>query len=216
MGSLYKQSTADDSFAFDDLAQNVFFPVYGIIADDILKITGSMGGILIDIGCGGGHLGLSLMQKTKHLGYFVDINSKALQKAKDRAQEWGLSMRAEFSEQDVHQMDFPDNFADLIISRGAYEFWEDKEKAFLEIHRVLAPGGYAYIGAGMGNRETNERICIEMKKIDPDWPASVFRRINKMSTEEYTGLFTKNHIPHQIIENEEQGRWFLLQKNSQI
>ena len=126
MTTLDKKNSVENNFAFDDLAERVFFPVYGIIADDILEKTGSTRGVLIDIGCGGGHLGFSLMSKTKHNGFFIDINNQALQKAKERAQKLGLEDRSEFLEQDVHNMNFPNNFSNLIISRGAYEFWTDK------------------------------------------------------------------------------------------
>ncbi|MBC7343666.1 MAG: methyltransferase domain-containing protein, partial [Clostridia bacterium] len=37
--------------------------------------------------------------------------------------------------------------------QGFGVFWENLEKAFKEIHRVLAPGGIAYIGGGFGTSE---------------------------------------------------------------
>ncbi len=135
----HPDNEADDwtgsDFKFDYIAQNIFFPIYDIIADDILARTQSTEGKLIDIGCGGGHLGLSLMKKTHHKGYFVDVNETALKIARDRAEEWGLADRAVFIRQDVHEMDFQNDFADLIISRGSYIFWKDIEKAFLKIYR---------------------------------------------------------------------------------
>ena len=66
----------------------------------------------------------------------------------------------------------------------------------------------------MGNKETHAKISAEMKQIDPDWPNSIFRKINKMSTEEYIDLLDKNNIEYKIVENEEQGRWFILKKNN--
>jgi len=40
------------------------------------------------------------------------------------------------------------NYADIIVSRGSYQFWKNKTQAFKEIMRVLKPGGVAYIGRG--------------------------------------------------------------------
>ena len=48
------------AYEFDEIAQNVFFPIYEAIARDALASTGIGGGRALDIGCGGGHLGLSL------------------------------------------------------------------------------------------------------------------------------------------------------------
>ena len=50
---------------------------------------------------------------------------------------------------------------DLAISRGSVPFWEDLPTAFAEIHRVLAPGGQAYIGGGLGDPKT--RALVEKR-----------------------------------------------------
>ncbi|MFA5309329.1 MAG: class I SAM-dependent methyltransferase [Dehalococcoidales bacterium] len=201
-------------FKFDDIAQNVFFPIYDVIAIDILTRTNSAAGNMIDIGCGGGHLGLALMKKTRHQGYFIDINETALKIAKRRAEEWGLHDRAFFIKQDVHKMDFPDGFADLIVSRGSYHFWEDIEKAFLEIYRVLSPNGKTYIGGGLGNSELTASIRAKMEKIKPDWHESIGKRIAGVPMDKLKRLFQKHSISYEIIENEEQGRWIILHKGT--
>jgi 2-polyprenyl-3-methyl-5-hydroxy-6-metoxy-1,4-benzoquinol methylase len=47
-----------NAMEFDKIAQEIFFPIYPVIADDILKLTGIRSGRLLDVGSGGGHLGL--------------------------------------------------------------------------------------------------------------------------------------------------------------
>ena len=44
-------------FEFDDIAENIFLPIYEVIATDLLEETGVVSGQMLDIGCGGGHLG---------------------------------------------------------------------------------------------------------------------------------------------------------------
>jgi SAM-dependent methyltransferase len=49
---------------------------------------------------------------------------------------------------DAQALPFRDNYADVVVSRGSFPFWEDKRLGFAEVYRVLKPGGVAYIGRG--------------------------------------------------------------------
>ena len=51
---------------------------------------------------------------------------------------------------------FEDNYAEIITSRGSFQFWKNKQLAFSEIYRVLKPGGVAFIGRGF-----SENLSIE-------------------------------------------------------
>lgn len=201
-------------FEFDTIAQNIFYPIYAVIAEDIILRTRRTKGVLIDIGCGGGHLGMAVMEKTAFRGFFVDINETALKIAETRAEARGLSGRAEFTRQDVHKMDFPDGFADLIISRGSFHFWEDTEKALLEIYRILAPGGRTYIGGGLGNAELAKDIREKMRARWPDWPETIRKRNENVPTQLLREIFERHAISYEIIENEAQGRWIILKKDA--
>ena len=203
---------AQEEFGFDHIAENIFSPIYPVIAADILDIAPQAGGIMIDIGCGGGHLGMALMERTEHKGYFVDINQAALKLAKARAQARGLLERSVFLLEDVHRMSFENNFADLIVSRGSYTFWADLAAALVEIHRILAPGGLAYIGGGMGNRQLRDSIQKKMQSVMPGWPSQVMQRSSRITNQWIHSTLETNGIAHEILDNEEQGRWILLYK----
>ena len=199
-------------YNFDYIAQNIFFPIYAVIADDIITRTNKITGRMIDIGCGGGQLGMALLDKTELRGWFVDTSESALRTAESRAKERGLAGRSVFFCQDVHCMEFTDDFADLIVSRGSFFVWHDLEKALLEIYRVLAPCGRAYIGGGMGNSELAASIRIKMQAVIPGWPGQVMRRSAGISNELLKEIFDRNGIKHEIIDNEEQGRWIIMSK----
>ena len=109
-------------------------------------------------------------------------------------------------------MDFPDEFADLIVSRGSYIFWEDLEKALLEIYRILAPGGKTYIGGGLGNEKLAAAIHKKMQPIQPGWPNTIHRRNRKITNEILYGMLERNGIRHEIIDNKGQGRWIIMSK----
>ena len=201
------------AYEYDDIAEGVFLPIYAVICDDIIKATGITSGILLDIGCGGGHLGLTMLQKSDFkVGLLCDINPEAIKIARARAYEWHLSDRAKAVLQDVHHMDFADNYADLIISRGSMGFWADQTADFQEIYRVLKPGGKTYIGVGLGNKETMEAIVVQMRKTEPDWPKSVKKRQNALSSDKYQDLFREMGFDFDIIDDPDKGRWFIIKK----
>lgn len=200
-------------YDYDEIAEQIFFPIYEVIADDIIAATGITQGKVIDIGCGGGHLGLTLLKKTDLQGIFCDINPQALAIAEKRAAEWDLAQRSTICRQDVHHMTFADGVADLIVSRGSIGFWEDQRKAFAEIYRVLAPGGKTYIGVGLGNKELQKPIREAMRKRDPGWPKNLEENSKALRTEEYKNLFDGLGWAYRIVDDDEHGRWFILEKH---
>lgn len=60
---------------------------------------------------------------------------------------------------DAQALPFKDNYADIIVSRGSFQFWKDKRLAFSEIYRVLKTGGIAFIGRGF-----SENLPVEIAK----------------------------------------------------
>ena len=91
-------------------------------------------------------------------------------------------------------------------------FWRDYPLAFGEIRRVLKPGGRAYVGGGLGNRETFERIRARMRELEPDWPANVKKRQRSVSTVELRGIIERVGLGCRVVENEDEGRWFVLSR----
>ena len=55
-------------YEFDDIAEQVFYPIYDVIAQDLLEETGIVSGSMLDVGCGGGHLGFAVMAKSDLTG----------------------------------------------------------------------------------------------------------------------------------------------------
>ena len=62
-----------------------------------------------------------------------------------RLADAGFEGRIELAVDDVHEMRWPDAFADIIISRSTIHHWHDPRKALRDIFRVLKPGGIAMI-----------------------------------------------------------------------
>ena len=58
---------------FDKIANEIFFPIYEVIAQEALRILGRKNGVCLDVGCGGGHLPKCLYRKTS----YSEINTYA-------------------------------------------------------------------------------------------------------------------------------------------
>ena len=88
-------------YEFDDIAEQVFYPIYDVIAQDLLEETGIVSGSMLDVGCGGGHLGFAVMGKSDLTGDFVDINATAVRLAEERSKRLGVWERSRFYRADA-------------------------------------------------------------------------------------------------------------------
>lgn len=97
---------------------------------------------MLDIGSGlGVDSFIAKQMYTPHGGEVVgiDISQTQVEHAQMRAKERGQSI--EFKAADMENLPFADGSFDVVISNGAFCLAPNKEKAFKEIYRVLAPGG---------------------------------------------------------------------------
>ena len=135
----------------------------------LAEIGGIRDGICIDVGCGSGLLDVELAKRSnfKIIGLDIDANVKPLFEANVR--KAGLQDRISFVLGDAQKMPFPDDTADVIVSRGTLTFIPDKKKCLREAHRVLKPTGVAFLGGRyvftprmyMTSTEALERLVAE-------------------------------------------------------
>ncbi len=133
--------------AFDWVVENRLKHTYPMTA---MRILGELGGIrkgvCIDIGCGTGNLDVELAKRSefKILGLDIDADMQSL--FAKRISEAGFQDRASFVEGDAQALPFPDDYADVIVSRGTLTFIPDIAKCLQEVDRVLKPSGVAFLG----------------------------------------------------------------------
>lgn len=199
-------------YEFDDIAQNIFYPIYAVIAGDLLAEIGVTSGRMLDIGCGGGHLGFAVMDQSDLGGTFVDINATAIQCAKERAVERGHAERSDFYVADVEQLPLSANSFDLIVCRGSMLFWEHQEKAVAELCRVLAPGGKTYIGGSLGRPHQREAIRAQMKQRGLACRGDRPELSKTLPDEEYIKMAPKFGCSCRVVEDEERGHWLVFEK----
>jgi SAM-dependent methyltransferase len=176
-----ERKAAQASQRMIDVSQGRLAPVYAPLANHIVKTFGlrAKAGVGIDIGSGPGDLIVELCKRT-HLHWInVDINPHFFPYFFQLADSHGVGHRVSAIQADAQQLPFRDDYADVIVSRGSFQFWEDKSQAFGELFRVLKPGGVAYIGRGFS----------------PDLPVEIARRVRSKQK--------PGHFPEYDIEDTE-------------
>ena len=160
-------------------------PVYAPLAEQLASDFNlrEKEGVGIDLGSGPGTLILELCRRTRMHWINADINPDVFPSFFRRASELGLGGRVSAVLADAQALPFHDNYADIVVSRGSFHFWEDKTSGFREIYRVLKPGAAAYIGRGFSkNLPVDTARAIRAKqgkkmKYDPAETAEELRHI---------------------------------------
>lgn len=158
-----------DAERFLAISREVFAPLYPYYATRFLADSGITRGLCLDAGAGGGLLGLAVAQASACRVLLADRSPAMLRAAADEAVARGLSGRATVLGADVMALPLVDGCVDLVVSRGSVMFWDDLPRSFGEIRRVLAPGGRAYVGGGLGPPAMRRAICRAMAARDARW-----------------------------------------------
>ena len=198
---------------YNEVALGVNAPIYAYYARRIVEETGITRGRCLDIGCGGGYLGLALAQITALDLVFCDQSEEMLACAEENINQFDCAQRAEIINGPVQHIPLEDQTVDLVISRGSIPFWEDLPTAFGEIFRVLRTGGQAYIGGGLGDPNTREHIKKQRRKTYPNWQEK--KRPPHHSNQHYDEGLTRAAIhPFSVTRNDE-GLWIRFTKEMQ-
>lgn len=197
---------------FYTIATTVFAPIYPIIAGQILDYTGMRAGTALDIGAGPALLSVALARQSDLKVIALDRSPAMLMVAAEHIRAEGLVRRILPAYGDVHEIPCEDSTVHLITSRGSWFFWDDLCTAFREIHRVLATGGYAYIGGGFGTAVLKEEINSAMRAKNPEWDTQVrsrFQRNNPVRIRQ--DLESAGIRSYQLIEDD-SGFWAVFRK----
>lgn len=197
---------------FDQVAREVFAPIYPVIAEYIRNKTGINKGVCLDIGCGGGYLGMAMAGISDLYVYLMDICQEALDIAEKNIVDNKLQLKMDTMLADVHQIPMADQSVDLAISRGSIFFWKDQAKALKEIYRILAPGGAAYLGGGFGRKELKDQISAEMKRRKRKWRGGKIDKSCIAYEEVFARALHNSGIPQYEIIKEEVGLWIVIRK----
>ena len=132
--------------AFEWVAEHRTKLTYPLTAARMLRECGARDGICIDVGCGPGNLDLELAKRSNLTIIGLDIDGDMKPLFDENVRKAGFQDRVRFVEGDAQQMPFPDDYADVIVSRGTLVFIPDIAKCLREVARVLKPTGTAFLG----------------------------------------------------------------------
>jgi len=197
---------ARDPSGFDAIVREVFAPIYPVIASQIVRRTQLVGGVCLDAGCGTGALGRAMAQLGGFDITFFDQSETMLDYARHYAEAEAIATSSRFVQGDIHAIPLPSESVDLVVSRGSTPFWDDRERAYGEILRVLRRGGQAYIGGGFGTAQLHESITAAMKARNPDWNRA-FKNRARDAREELPVILERLQPASFEIINDESGFW---------
>jgi ubiquinone/menaquinone biosynthesis C-methylase UbiE len=132
--------------AFKWVADNRVAHTYPMTATRMLRECAMREGTCIDIGCGPGNLDVELAKRSNLTIIGLDIDGDMKPFFEQKMRDAKLQDRVRFVEGDAQKLPFPDDYADMIVSRGTLTFIPDIAKCLREVDRVLKPTGVAFLG----------------------------------------------------------------------
>jgi ubiquinone/menaquinone biosynthesis C-methylase UbiE len=203
-----------DKGGFDKMVREIMFPVYPLLAADFMQKSGITEGTCLDIGAGNGYLGLALAEKSNLRVHLVDPDPDILKLARVNIGERRLEGRVGTVVAGAGALPFPDNYARLIVSRGSVFFWENKVEDFNEIYRVLAPGGWTFIGGGFATPQLMADIVAKMKTKNPHFDKFVEKNIGPGAPERFHEVLRKSKVPESEagVSYDSANLWVIMRK----
>ncbi len=148
--------------AYDRGVQAAFREVFLTLAQDLLAQFSNARRIL-DAGCGPGQFTIMAAERLPNAEVWgIDLAPTMIELARAHAAESSAVSRLHFEVADVARLPFPDNHFDAVMSSGSIKHWPDPVAGLRELHRVLAPGGKAFI--------------VEMNRVAPAEAVAAQRR----------------------------------------
>src|SRR5690348_12812708 len=112
------------------------------------RIAANYGNIL-EVGCGQGTDGVTLCGMLRPGAHYtgVDFSELSLSRARSSADELAATLPVAplFQLENAEHLTFEDNHFDCVLSVGALHHSANTERALVEVRRVLAPGGSAFV-----------------------------------------------------------------------
>lgn len=131
---------------YDSGVQAAFREIVPALVEDLLgELQDARRGL--DAGCGPGQFTILAAERLPGLEVWgIDLAPTMIELARAHAVESRAANRLHFEVADVAALPFPADHFDVVLSTGSIKHWPDPVAGLSELHRVLAPGGRAFIG----------------------------------------------------------------------
>lgn len=194
------------------IANEVFAPIYPVIAAQIMARCNVGTGLCIDVGTGPANLAIALAKSTSLNFCVMDLSWDILDLARENIGREGLAGRVSPVAGDVHRMPFQDGIASLVVSRGSMRFWRNRPAAFREFARILRPGGKGYVGGGLGSSVLAEEISQEMIRRGAEWQNKPKTKFRKSDSAEWEVIMEKAGFSEYEVICDDSGTWIYFEK----
>ena len=173
--------TANECFQYKEFVDKYQSYLYPLLGAKISKFYNKSTGKIIDMGTGPGYLSVQLAKKTDAIIHAVDINPAMHNLTRAVAIKENVEARISLDKEDVHNLSYPDNFADLVVSYSCLHHWENPGEGLKECFRVLAPGGKIIILDTLPTSKENLSKMNDLVK-EPEY----FRFVREAFEESYS------------------------------
>ncbi|HOP62321.1 MAG TPA: class I SAM-dependent methyltransferase [Spirochaetota bacterium] len=201
---------------FNEIAGTIFAPVYPVLAEIILNKTPVKKGICLDLGSGPGHLAMAVSGRSDFLSISFDLSFHAQKLALENISKSGLNGKVFPMQGDVHSLPFHDNSIELVVSRGSIFFWDEPIRVFNEIHRILKPGCFSFIGGGFGTPELKAEIMEKMEKKTGDFKEGAAKRMSPENLQRLGDALSSSIARIHSVEKDNANLWFIIQKEKNL
>jgi ubiquinone/menaquinone biosynthesis C-methylase UbiE len=129
---------------YDKACRLVIGKYYRRVAEEI--VSEFKEGRMLDLGTGPGYLPIEIAKRTPFVTVVgIDLSRPFIRMAREKASLAGLEHRVQFEVGNATKLRFEDESFDRVVSTGMLHMLKDPVKMFLECHRILKPGGEAWI-----------------------------------------------------------------------
>jgi ubiquinone/menaquinone biosynthesis C-methylase UbiE len=209
----YEKFDEEGAASYDTIANEVFAPIYPVLADRIVKWSGITSGVAIDIGTGPGNLAIALAKITDLSVCAMDFAVPIVERARRHIAQADVADRVIPIAGDVHRIPFADQSVTLVASRGSTRFWRNKPLAMREIRRILKTGGKCFIGGGLGSKDLADQISQAMAKHSgPGWKDKPRMDSKKTKANQWSAIMEKACIAMYEIIDDDSGFWVCFTK----
>jgi ubiquinone/menaquinone biosynthesis C-methylase UbiE len=208
----YKRFDSEEAKEYAKIANEIFAPIYPVIARQIMDQCKIEEGLCVDVGAGPANLAIALAKITDLKTFAMDHSWHIFPIARENIKAAGLVDKILPVVGDVQRMPFQNNTISLVVSRGSMRFWRNKPGAFKEIHRILIPGGKGYVGGGLGSSQLGEEVSQEMMRRGMPWAKKDNKKYRKKNVAYFQEILRKTRFVHYEIILDDSGFWVYLEK----
>ena len=122
--------------------------------------------------------------------YGVDISQNSIETAIERAKRLKLEDKCYFSKGDAENLDYQDNFFDIVLSYGSLSYL-DLEISLSEIERVITPGGLLIIIDSLGH---NPLFNANRKKNILKYAPDHYQDLKTLNVNRIVDISSKNFL----------------------